>query len=79
MRSNPGISAFASTMILLFLAALLGVVVMSWGTNIAQAMPNDCSKVTLSITTEGDSVMVVPKMNNIACNEKRLDVSEIIP
>jgi hypothetical protein len=77
MKSKKAMSAIASTVILIGFAAMLGVVIMSWGTDIAENMPNECSKVTLSLATEGDSLMVVPKINNRVCNEKRLDISEV--
>lgn len=76
--NKKAISTMTSTILLICFAAMLGLVVMSWGTTIAGAMPNECSKVTLSISREGDSIMVVPKINNLVCNEKRLDISEVI-
>jgi hypothetical protein len=78
MKSKRAMTSIASTIILIGFAAMLGLVVMSWGTSIADSMPDECSKVTLSISTEGNSIMVVPKVNNLVCNDKRLDISEVV-
>jgi hypothetical protein len=77
IKNKRAMSAMSSTILLIGFAAILGIFIMSWGTKIAGAMPSECSKVTLSIKTEGSSVMVVPKVNSLVCDDKRLDISEV--
>jgi hypothetical protein len=78
LKRKKAMSALVSTVILIGFATMLGFMVMSWGTGMAGQVPNECDKVTLSISTEGDSIMVVPKINNLLCNQQRLDISEIL-
>ncbi len=78
MRSKKAMSALMSTIILIGFAAMLGFMVMGWGTGMAGQIPNECDKVSLSISLEGESVMVTPKLNNLLCNKQRLDISEIV-
>ena len=78
MRSKKAMTALASTILLICFAAVLGIIVMSWGTNIAGKTPDLCSKITLSIAKEGDAINVIPKINNVLCNDKKIDVSGIV-
>jgi hypothetical protein len=78
MKSKKGIEALASTVLLICFAAVLGLIIMSWGTNIIGNSPNQCSKVTLSVVKEGNSINVIPKINDVLCNDKKIDVSGII-
>ena len=78
MKNKKAMAALMSTIILIGFAAMLGFMVMSWGTGMAAQIPNECDKVSLSISTEGETVMVTPKLNSLLCNKQRLDISEIV-
>ena len=75
MNSKRAMSAMVSTILLIGFAAVLGFIVMSWGEDMLGSVPDECSRVTLSISTEGEAIMVIPKINDISCNEKKLDIS----
>lgn len=78
MRSKKAMAALASTVLLICFAAVLGLIVMSWGTSAVGKLADPCSKVTLSVAKEGNAVNVIPKVNNILCNEKKIDITSII-
>jgi|TARA_B100002003_G_C14063743_1_gene511985 hypothetical protein len=79
MRFKKAMSPLVSTVLLIGFAAILGLVVMGWGTGIVGEMPipDQCSKVTLSLSTEGNAIMVIPKLGDVSCKNKKLDISEI--
>jgi hypothetical protein len=80
MRSKKAMSPLMSTILLIGFAAILGLVVMGWGTGVVGEIPikDPCSKVTLSLSTEGDSIMVIPKLGDISCKNNKLDISEMV-
>jgi hypothetical protein len=78
MMNKKAMSAMVATILLIGFAAVLGLVVMSWGTDVIGEVPDTCSKVSLSISTEGNAIMVVPKINSLLCKDKQLDISEIV-
>ena len=76
---KKSMSALVSTVLLICFAAMLGIVVMSWGASIIEETPSDeCAKVMLSVSTENGAVSIIPKINNILCIDKKLDISELV-
>jgi hypothetical protein len=80
MKSKKAMTPLMSTVFLIGFAAALGLVVMGWGTGVVGEMPvqDQCSKVTLSLSTEGEAIMVIPKINDNPCDDKRIDISEVV-
>jgi len=74
---KKAMAALAATVLLICFAAVLGTIVMGWGTNFV-AKADQCSKVTLSVVKEGDAINVIPKVDNVLCNDKKVDISGII-
>ncbi|MCK4522153.1 MAG: hypothetical protein KAU20_06265 [Nanoarchaeota archaeon] len=75
MKSRKAMAPLISTVILIVFAAMLGIMVMGWGTIYAESA--DCSSVSLIIEEENGVVRVVPKINNILCDEKSIEVKGV--
>jgi hypothetical protein len=79
-RNKKAMSPLLSTICLISFAAILGLVVMGWGTGVVGEIPiqDPCSKVTLSLSSEEDVIMVIPKIGDISCKNNKLDISEMV-
>jgi|GEM_PF-6919442 len=78
MKPQKAMTPLSSTVLLLCFAAILGLIIMSWGASMASKIPDTCSKVSLAVLKEGETVSVIPKINDIACNEKKIDISDTL-
>jgi len=78
MKSKKAMTPLASTVLLICFAAILGLIIMSWGASLANKIPDTCSKVSLTVSKEGEIVSVIPKINDIVCDDKKIDISNAL-